>query len=129
MSLKLLIDECLSPSLVEMALTAGHHESTCVLHRGWTGEKDWDLIQHVIAGDFTLVTHNARKANPESAAMNIRLLTSFCSSCRPASGSTGRSGADVQSRHQGLGQLPGRHDDGLDYPGSSDAPLATAGVR
>lgn len=60
MSLKLLIDECLSPSLVEMALTAGHPESTCVLHRGWSGEKDWDLIQHVVAGDFTLVTHNAR---------------------------------------------------------------------
>lgn len=60
MTLKLLIDECLSPSLVEQAQAAGYPESTCVLHRGWAGCKDWTLIGHVIEHDFTLVTHNAR---------------------------------------------------------------------
>jgi predicted nuclease of predicted toxin-antitoxin system len=59
MSFKFLIDECLSPELVEMAVAAGHVESTCVRDRGWSGKKDWELIQLVIAGDFTLVTNNA----------------------------------------------------------------------
>ncbi len=69
MSLKLLIDECLSPSLAQQAQAAGHPESTCVLHRGWAGCKDWTLIMHVTEHDFTLVTHNARDfrgAEPET---------------------------------------------------------------
>lgn len=56
---KLLVDECLSPELVEMAVAAGHFESTCVRDRGWSGKKDWELIEVVVAGDFTLVTNNA----------------------------------------------------------------------
>jgi hypothetical protein len=59
MSFKLLIDECLSPELVEMAIVAGHLESTCVRNRGWLGLKDHQLIQRVVAEDLTLVTHNA----------------------------------------------------------------------
>jgi hypothetical protein len=31
-----------------------------VRDRGWSGKKDWELIQIVIAGDFTLVTNNAQ---------------------------------------------------------------------
>jgi hypothetical protein len=54
------MDECLSPSLVSVALDAGYDESTCVRHRGWAGLKDWELIDKVIKEDFTLVTHNAR---------------------------------------------------------------------
>jgi predicted nuclease of predicted toxin-antitoxin system len=60
MPLKLLIDECLSPELVQMAAETGHLESTCVRNRGWQGTKDWDLIRLVIDHDYTLVTHNAR---------------------------------------------------------------------
>lgn len=60
MSFRLLIDECLSPELVDMAVAAGHVESTCVRDRGWSGKKDWELITVVVAGDFTLVTHNAQ---------------------------------------------------------------------
>jgi hypothetical protein len=60
MSFKLLVDECLSPDLVEMAIAMGHVESTCVRNRGWLGLKDHQLVQHVVAEDFTLVTHNAR---------------------------------------------------------------------
>ena len=59
MMLRFLIDECLSPELVQMAVQAGHIESTCVRDRGLSGTKDWKLIEHVVAGDFTLVTHNA----------------------------------------------------------------------
>ncbi|PUE06234.1 hypothetical protein B9Z51_15535 [Limnohabitans sp. T6-5] len=59
MTLRFLIDECLSPELVQMAVKAGHNESTCVRDRGLSGTKDWKLIEHVVAGDFTLVTHNA----------------------------------------------------------------------
>jgi hypothetical protein len=59
MSYRLLIDECLSPKLVVLAQAAGHHESTCVRDRGWQGLQDHELMRHVLAQDFTLVTHNA----------------------------------------------------------------------
>lgn len=44
-SFKFLIDECLSPELVEMAVAAGHPESTCVRDHGWLRRKDWELMQ------------------------------------------------------------------------------------
>ena len=59
MSLKFLIDECLSPELVRMAHDRGHFESTCVRDRGWSGLKDHELMRHVGAEDFTLVTTNS----------------------------------------------------------------------
>jgi predicted nuclease of predicted toxin-antitoxin system len=59
MTFRLLIDECLSPELVELAITAGHVESTCVRNRGWAGTQDWQLIEFAVANDFTLVTHNS----------------------------------------------------------------------
>lgn len=59
MNFRFLIDECLSPELAQMAIQAGYVESTCVRDRGLSGTKDWKLIEYVIAGDFTLVTHNA----------------------------------------------------------------------
>jgi len=59
MTIRLLFDECLSPELVEMAVAAGYVESTCVRDRGWSGTKDWKLVERAVAGDFTLVTHNA----------------------------------------------------------------------
>jgi hypothetical protein len=60
MSLRLLIDECLSPDLVDLAVAAGHVESTCLRDRGLLGTQDWTLMKHVLAEDFTLVTVNAR---------------------------------------------------------------------
>lgn len=60
MSLRLLIDECLSPDLVELAVVAGHIESTCLRDRGLLGTQDWTLMKHVLAEDFTLVTVNAQ---------------------------------------------------------------------
>lgn len=67
MSLRFLVDECLSPELVQLAVAAGHPESTCVRDRGLQGTKDWDLMVYVIDGDFTLVTHNARDFRGEGA--------------------------------------------------------------
>lgn len=60
MSLRLLIDECLSPDLVELAVAAGHVESTCLRDRGLLSTQDWTLMKHVLAEDFTLVTVNAQ---------------------------------------------------------------------
>jgi predicted nuclease of predicted toxin-antitoxin system len=59
MTFRLLIDECLSPELVDLAIAAGHAESTCVRNRGLAGTKDWQLIEFAVANDFTLVTHNS----------------------------------------------------------------------
>ena len=56
MTFRFLIDECLSPDLVQLAVAAGHVESTCVRNRGWAGTKDWQLIEHAVAGDYTLVS-------------------------------------------------------------------------
>jgi Domain of unknown function (DUF5615) len=67
---RLLIDECLSPELVQLAVDAGHVESTCVRDRGRLGLKDWELMEYVIREDLTLVTRNAQdfrgagKSNP-----------------------------------------------------------------
>lgn len=60
MSFRLLIDECLSPELVDLAVEAGYVESTCARDRGLLAKKDWELTTFVVSADFTLVTHNAR---------------------------------------------------------------------
>ena len=57
---RLLIDECLSPELVQLAIDAGHVESSCVRDRGRLGIKDWELMEYVIEEDFILVTRNAQ---------------------------------------------------------------------
>ncbi len=67
---KLLIDECLTPKLVNHAIRAGHVESTCVKHRGLLGSSDKTLVAFAVEHDLTLVTHNAsdfRGSKPESA--------------------------------------------------------------
>ena len=60
MILRLLIDECLSPDLVDLAVAAGHVGSTCLRDRGLLGTQDWTLMKHTLAEDFTLVTVNAQ---------------------------------------------------------------------
>jgi hypothetical protein len=56
----LLMDECLSPELVQLAINAGHVESSCVRDRGRSGLKDWQLMEYAIEEDFRLVTRNAQ---------------------------------------------------------------------
>ena len=57
---RLLIDECLSPELVQLAVDAGHIESTCIRDRGRLGIKDWELVNYLFEHDFILVTLNAQ---------------------------------------------------------------------
>ncbi|MET0267601.1 MAG: DUF5615 family PIN-like protein, partial [Duganella sp.] len=56
---KLLIDECLSPYLVDMARESGHHQSNHVSWLGKSGTKDPNLMKIIISGDWTLVTNNS----------------------------------------------------------------------
>lgn len=46
MTIRFLIDECLSPELVQRAAQAGYPEFSCVRDRGLSGTKDWKLIEH-----------------------------------------------------------------------------------
>jgi predicted nuclease of predicted toxin-antitoxin system len=56
---KFLIDECLHTSLVAVANENGH-DGYHVNWLGLSGEKDWDLMLRIVAGDYTFVTNNAR---------------------------------------------------------------------
>jgi hypothetical protein len=40
---RLLIDECLSPELAQLAIEAGHVEATSVRDRGRLGLQDWEF--------------------------------------------------------------------------------------
>jgi predicted nuclease of predicted toxin-antitoxin system len=56
--MRFLIDECLSPALVQLAIDAGF-ECTCVRDRGLLGATDPKLMDFLLKEDFTLVTANA----------------------------------------------------------------------
>jgi predicted nuclease of predicted toxin-antitoxin system len=56
--MRFLIDECLSPALVQIAIDAGF-ECTCVRDRGLLGATDPKLMKFLLQEDFTLVTENA----------------------------------------------------------------------
>jgi predicted nuclease of predicted toxin-antitoxin system len=55
--MRLLIDECLHTSLVDVAHAAGF-EAWHVNFLGLAGLKDWCLIEKVLENDLTLVTNN-----------------------------------------------------------------------
>ncbi len=54
---KLLVDECLHMSLVDLAHAAGH-VADHVNYLGLGGLKDWELIAFVLKHDYTFVTNN-----------------------------------------------------------------------
>jgi predicted nuclease of predicted toxin-antitoxin system len=54
---KLLIDECLHTSLVDLAIAAGH-VAHHVNYLGLGGSKDWQLMATVRQQDYTFVTNN-----------------------------------------------------------------------
>ena len=56
--MKFLIDECLSPTLAELARERGHLESTHVTWLGLGGTKDWTIARHAVDGGFVFVTNN-----------------------------------------------------------------------
>jgi predicted nuclease of predicted toxin-antitoxin system len=55
---KFLIDECLSPELVELAHGRGHGESTHVTWLGLRSRKDWSIVRRAVADGYVLVTNN-----------------------------------------------------------------------
>ena len=57
--MKFLIDECLSPKLVELAHANGYGESSHVVWLGRSGARDWELMRLILDGDWTLVTKNS----------------------------------------------------------------------
>jgi predicted nuclease of predicted toxin-antitoxin system len=54
---KILIDERLHTSLVEVAHSVGH-AADHVAHRGLGGLKDWQLMQAIREEEYTFVTNN-----------------------------------------------------------------------
>jgi predicted nuclease of predicted toxin-antitoxin system len=54
---KILIDECLHTSLVEIAHVVGH-AADHVAHRGLGGLKDWQLMRIIREQEYTFVTNN-----------------------------------------------------------------------
>jgi predicted nuclease of predicted toxin-antitoxin system len=56
-TVKLLIDECLHTSLVEVAHTMGHLADH-VNYLGLGSSKDWQLMATIRAQDYTFVTNN-----------------------------------------------------------------------
>jgi predicted nuclease of predicted toxin-antitoxin system len=55
---KFLVDECLSPDLVEIARANGHGESMHVTWLGLRSRRDWTIVRRAIAGGYVLVTNN-----------------------------------------------------------------------
>ncbi|GJE02711.1 DUF5615 family PIN-like protein [Methylobacterium isbiliense] len=56
--MKLLIDECLSPDLAELARAHGYPESTHVTWLGLTSAKDWTIARRAVDEGFVFVTNN-----------------------------------------------------------------------
>jgi predicted nuclease of predicted toxin-antitoxin system len=56
-TVKLLIDECLHTSLIEVAHAVGHLADH-VNYLGLGGSKDWQLMDTIRARDYTFVTNN-----------------------------------------------------------------------
>ena len=54
---KLLIDECLHTSLLELAHAAGH-SANHVNYLGLGSSKDWELMKLILDRDYTFVTNN-----------------------------------------------------------------------
>jgi len=67
MTIRLFIDECLSPELVKVANGVGY-ECACSRDRGLLGVADWHLIVYLISGEFTFVTNNANDFRGEGVA-------------------------------------------------------------
>ncbi len=59
MTLRFLIDECLSQLLVEAAVFFGH-EAVHVNHRGLASRRDDSLARYCVDTDTTMVTNNGR---------------------------------------------------------------------
>jgi predicted nuclease of predicted toxin-antitoxin system len=61
--IQLLVDECLSPDLVEVAREHGLN-AYHVTRRGWSADSDPRLLARVLAEDLTFVTNNWKDFRP-----------------------------------------------------------------
>ncbi len=68
--MKFLVDECLSPALVETANARGF-EAYHVVYRGWEGLKDGQLLKHLMDEELILVTNN--RDDFEALVSNVEL--------------------------------------------------------
>lgn len=66
--MKFLIDECLSLSLAELAIEAGYPGSAHVNYRGMRQDKDWVLMEKILAQDWTFATRNSDDFRPRSGS-------------------------------------------------------------
>jgi len=57
--MKFLVDECLSPDLVKIAVREGYFGSGHVVWLGLAGLKDWELKPIILVDDWTFVTKNS----------------------------------------------------------------------
>lgn len=55
--MKLLVDECLSPELATFAQESGL-EAYHVAHRGWSGQSDARILEHMLEEELVLITNN-----------------------------------------------------------------------
>jgi hypothetical protein len=55
---RLLVDECLSTTLPQVAHQLGF-DCSHINHLGLVSTKDWDLVDTIVDGNWTLVTNNA----------------------------------------------------------------------
>lgn len=73
---RLLIDENLSPALVDVARRRGYH-AMHLRDLGLLGVKDWTLLRFILDGDWTLVTSNAdefRDRYQDSVALHAGII-------------------------------------------------------
>jgi predicted nuclease of predicted toxin-antitoxin system len=83
-TVKLLIDECLHTSLVELAHAAGH-VADHVNYLGLGSSKDWHLIKTVRQQDYTFVTNNRSDFLLLRKGTVARRSDHYCSQCRARS--------------------------------------------
>ena len=69
--MKFLIDECLSPDLVQLAIDAGYAESSHVVWRKMLRWSDHRLMKAIIEGDWTLVTRNSDDFRPPRGSASL----------------------------------------------------------
>jgi predicted nuclease of predicted toxin-antitoxin system len=57
--MKLLVDECLSEELSLLARERGHADASHIAWIGKRGWKDWELMEVILAGDWTFFALSA----------------------------------------------------------------------
>ena len=69
--MKFLIDENLSPKLVDLVDSAVH-ECVHAIHRGLSGKDDGKILERVLDESWTLVTNNSKDFQPRPGSKSTR---------------------------------------------------------